>query len=541
MPEMPETGGYLLEVIVVLVAAVISVFLFQRLGLGAVLGYLVAGAVIGPSGFALVANVDTIQALGELGVVFLLFTVGLELPFERIRVMQARTFALGAAQVFVTALAVTGIAILIGASTRTSVVIGGALALSSTAIVLRMLVDRGELTSRFGRSCFAVLLVQDMMVGPFLVLALALGGGGEMLGLALGAAALKAVVAVMAILGIGRVVLRYVFQQVAAVRDPDVFIALSLVVVLTSGFLTSMAGLSMAFGAFLAGMLLAETHYRHQVAADIQPFRGLLLGLFFMSVGMSVDLGLMGSKAGLVIGLAAGLIVLKAAILSGLGLIAGVRPAQALNLGVLLSQGGEFAFVLLGAALGAGVVSGGIAHLLVVVVALTMMATPFLAMLGRLLEREVERRTVVDLETRAEETEDLTNHVVIAGYGRVGAAVAAQLKAAGSDFIAVDLDPHRIIEARAAGLPVYFGDATRPEILEAVHVERARAMVVAVDNPQVALRAVAMVRYIFPDLKIYARAHDDAHARELARAGADTVVPELVATGHRLAGSIIED
>jgi CPA2 family monovalent cation:H+ antiporter-2 len=541
MPEMPETGGYLLEVIVVLVAAIISVFLFQRFGLGAVLGYLVAGAVIGPSGFALVADVHTIQALGELGVVFLLFTVGLELPFERIRVMQARVFALGAAQVFVTALAVTGVAILIGVSPRTSVVIGGALALSSTAIVLRMLVDRGELTSRFGRSCFAVLLVQDMMVGPFLVLALALGGSGEMLGLALGEAVLKAVVAVMAILGIGRVVLRYVFQQVAAVRDPDVFIALSLVVVLASGFMTNMAGLSMAFGAFLAGMLLAETHYRHQVAADIQPYRGLLLGLFFMSVGMSVDLGMTATKAGLVIGLAVGLIVLKAAILSGLGLIARMRPAQALNLGVLLSQGGEFAFVLLGAALGAGVVSGGITHLLVVVVALTMMATPFLAMLGRLLEREVERRTVVELETRVEETEELKDHVVIAGFGRVGRAVGAQLKDAGSDFIAVDLDPHRIIEARAAGLPVYFGDATRPEILEAVHVERARAMVVAVDNPQVALRAVAMVRYIFPELKIYARAHDDAHARELARAGADTVVPELVATGHRLAGSIIED
>ncbi len=538
---MPEAGGYLLEVIVVLAAAVVSVFLFQRFGLGAVLGYLVAGAVIGPSGFALVADVDTIQALGELGVVFLLFTVGLELPFERIRVMQARVFALGAAQVFVTALAVTGVAVLIGVPPRTGVVIGGALALSSTAIVLRMLVDRGELTSRFGRSCFAVLLVQDMMVGPFLVLALALGGDGEMLGLAVGEAMLKAVVAVMAILGIGRVVLRYVFQQVAAVRDPDVFIALSLVVVLASGLMTKMAGLSMAFGAFLAGMLLAETHYRHQVAADIQPFRGLLLGLFFMSVGMSVDFGLTASKAGLVIGLAAGLIVLKAAILSGLALISGMRPAQSINLGILLSQGGEFAFVLMGAALGAGVVSGDIAHLLVVVVALTMMATPFLATLGRLLEREVERRTVVDLETRAEETEELTNHVVIAGFGRVGRAVATQLKDAGSDFIAVDLDPHNIIEARAAGLPVYFGDATRPEILEAVHVERARAMVVAVDNPQVALRTVAMVRYIFPELKIYARAHDDNHARELARAGADTVVPELVATGHRLAGSIIED
>ena len=541
MPEMSEHGGYLLEVIVVLFAAVISVFLFQRFGLGAVLGYLVAGAMIGPSGFALVADVGTIQALGELGVVFLLFTVGLELPFERIRVMQARVFALGAAQVFVTTLAVTGIAVLFGVSTVTSVVIGGALALSSTAIVLRMLVDRGELTSRFGRSCFAVLLVQDMMVGPFLVLALALAPGGESIGLAVGEAVLKAVVAVMAILGIGRVVLRYVFQQVAAVRDPDVFIALSLVVVLASGLMTKMAGLSMAFGAFLAGMLLAETHYRHQVAADIQPFRGLLLGLFFMSVGMSVDLGLTVDRALLVIGLAVGLIVVKAAILAGLGLIARMRPAQALNLGVLLSQGGEFAFVLLGAALGAGVVSGDIAHLLVVVVALTMMATPLLAIAGRQLERAVERRTVVELETRAEETEELRNHVVIAGYGRVGRAVATQLKEAGADFIAVDLDPHRIIEARAAGLPVYFGDATRPEILEAVHVERARAMVVAVDNPQVALRTVAMVRYIFPELKIYARAHDDTHARELARAGANTVVPELVATGHRLAGSIMEE
>ncbi len=541
MPELAETDGYVLEVIVVLVAAVISVYLFQRFGFGAVLGYLVAGAVIGPSGFALVADVHTIQTLGELGVVFLLFMVGLELPFERIRVMQARTFALGAAQVFVTGLAIAGLAVLFGVPPVTAAVLGGALALSSTAIVLRMLVDRGELTSRFGRSCFAVLLVQDMMVGPFLVLALALGQGGEGLGLAVGAAVLKAVAAVMAILGIGRVVLRYVFEQVAAVRDPDVFIALSLVVVLASGLLTKMAGLSMAFGAFLAGMLLAETHYRHQVAADIQPFRGLLLGLFFMSVGMSVDFGLTVAKAGLVIGFAVGLVVLKAVILSGLGLIGGLRPAQAVNLGVLLSQGGEFAFVLLGVALGAGVVSAGVVQLMAVVVSLTMMVTPFLATLGRLLERQVERRTVVELETRPEEAEELTNHVVIAGYGRVGAAVAAQLKVAGSDFIALDLDPHRIIEARAAGLPVYFGDATRPEILEAVHIERARALVVAVDNPQVALRTVAMVRYIFPELKIYARAHDDTHARDLARAGANTVVPEMVATGHQLAGSVFKE
>jgi CPA2 family monovalent cation:H+ antiporter-2 len=541
MPEIADSGGYLLEVIVVLLAAVVSVYLFQRFGLGAVLGYLVAGAVIGPSGLALVANPDRVQTLGELGVVFLLFMVGLELPFERIRVMQGRVFALGAAQIFVTGFAIAVLAILFGLPPVTGAVLGGGLALSSTAIVLRMLVDRGELTTRFGRSCFAVLMVQDMMVGPFLVLAIALGHGGEGLGREVGEALLKAVVAVMAILGIGRIVLRHVFQQVAAVRDPDVFIALSLVVVLASGFMTKIAGLSMAFGAFLAGMLLAETHYRHQVAADIQPFRGLLLGLFFMSVGMSVDLGLTVAKAGLVIGLVVGLIVLKAVILAGLGLLSGMRPAQAINLGILLSQGGEFAFVLIGAALGAGEVSSEIAQLMVVVVALTMMATPSLAIGGRVLERLVERHTVVELEAQPEAAEELTDHVVIAGYGRVGSAVAAQLKAAGSDFIAVDLDPHRIMQARAAGLPVYFGDATKPEILEAVHVERARALVVAVDNPQIALQTVALVRYIFPELKIYARAHDDDHARDLARAGANTVVPEMVAAGHRLAGSIFEE
>ncbi len=541
MPEHAETGGFLLEVIVVLFAAVLFVSLFRRFRLGAVLGYLVAGAVIGPSGLALVTNLETVQALGELGVVFLLFAVGLELPFERIRVMQTRIFVLGAAQIFLTGLAIFGVAVLMGVSTLSAAVIGGALALSSTAIVLRILVDRGELTSQVGRACFAVLLVQDMMVGPFLVLALALGDGGEALGLAVGGALLKAAVAVMAILGIGRIVLRHLFQQVAIVRDPDVFIALSLLVVLASGLMTAMAGLSMAFGAFLAGMLLAETHYRHQVAADIQPFRGLLLGLFFMSVGMTLDVGLTFEKLGLVIVLAVGLVLLKAVLLAGLGLAAGLRAAQSVNLGVLLSQGGEFAFVLLGAALGAGVVLAEDAQILVVVVALTMMATPFLAILGKQLERRVERRTVAALETMPDQAEGLKDHVVIAGYGRVGAAVASQLRSEGTDFIAVDLDPHRVTQARTGGLPVYYGDATRPEILEAVHVERARALVVAVDDPQVALRTVAMVRYIFTDLKIYARAHDDKHALELTKAGADIVIPELVATGQRLAGSIMEN
>jgi voltage-gated potassium channel Kch len=328
-------------------------------------------------------------------------------------------------------------------------------------------------------------------------------------------------------------------MQVAAVRDPDVFVAMSLVVVLATGLMTKAAGLSMAFGAFLAGMLLAETHYRHQIAADIQPFRGLLLGLFFMSVGMSVDAGLAVDKAGLIALFAIGLVILKAGLLTGLGVALGVRLAQAVRLGILLSQGGEFAFVLLGAAFAAGAILEVEAELLVVVVAITMMATPLLAMLGRLVEQRIERRTVAEIETSAEETEALSDHVVIAGFGRVGAAVAGQLRKSGTEFIAVDLDPHRITEARGRGLPVFYGDATRPEILEAVHIDRARAFVVALDQPQTALRVVSMVRYIFPELRVYARARDDRHATELARAGAHIVVPELVATGVKLAGSIV--
>ncbi|MEE8228227.1 MAG: cation:proton antiporter [Kiloniellales bacterium] len=539
MGEIPEYG-YLQEVIVVLIAAVFSVALFQRFGLGAVLGYLVAGAVIGPSGLALVTDLGTINALGELGVVFLLFTIGLELPFDRIRVMQARTFALGAAQVLVTGIAICGIALLMGVRPLTAIVIGGGLALSSTAIVIRLLVDRGELTSRFGRTCFAILIVQDLMVALFLVLVLALSEDDVSLGFALGGAVLKAVVAVMAILGIGRIVMRHIFMQVAAVRDPDVFVAMSLVVVLAIGLMTQMAGLSMAFGAFLAGMLLAETHYRHQVAADIQPFRGLLLGLFFMSVGMSVDFELTVDKAGLIALFAVGLVILKAGLLAGLAVALGVRLAQAVHLGILLSQGGEFAFVLLAAAFTAGVILEVERELLVVVVAITMMATPLLAMLGRVVERRIERRTVAEIESSADEAEALSDHVVIAGFGRVGTAVAGQLKKSGTEYIAVDLDPHRITEARGRGLPVFYGDATRPEILEAVHVERARAFVVALDEPATALRLVSMVRYIFPDLRVYARARDDRHATELARAGAHIVVPELVATGVKLAGSIVE-
>ena len=535
---MPESG-YLIEVIVILLASVISVLLFQRLQLGSVLGYLVAGTVIGPTGLGLVSDLEGTRALAELGVVFLLFTVGLELPFERIRLMRGRAFGLGAAQVVVTSVAIATVALLIGLSGPAAVAVGAGLALSSTAIVLQVLSERGDITTRFGRSAFTVLLIQDLAVGPFLVCVLALGGAAASIPAALGIATLKVAVAVLAILGIGRLVLRHAVLPVAQLRNREIFAALTLLVVLATATLTQLAGLSMAFGAFLAGMLFAETNYRHQVGAVILPFRGLLLGLFFVTVGMSVDLDLIWREGWTVALLVVLLLFGKAALLAGLAWLFGTPGSQALNLGILLAQAGEFGFVLLGVAMASGALGVEDWQLLLVVVALTMVLTPFLGRLGQIVSDRIERREAVRVEDQPEDAEPLSGHVVIAGYGRVGQAVAARLEAAGVRYIAIDLDPHRIAQARHRGLPVFFGDATRPEILDALDLGRARSLVSRSTAPR---RHCNWWRWSATSSLTWrsTRARDSEHARELEELGAHAAVPELVETGFRLAGSILD-
>jgi CPA2 family monovalent cation:H+ antiporter-2 len=533
-------AGYLLEVIVILLASVIGVLATLRLRLGSVLGYLVAGIAIGPSGLGLIHNLGTIGALAEFGVVFLLFAIGLELPLERLKVMPLSVYALGAAQVIVTALAIAGIAVAAGVPPIASAVIGGGLALSSTAIVLQILSERGEMTSRFGRAAFAVLLVQDLAVAPFLVVVVALGQGVDAVPAALGLAALKMIVAVIVLLGAGRIVLRHVFWPVAEIRNPEIFAAMTLFVVLTTGMATQLAGMSMAFGAFMAGMLLAETTYRHQVGAVIQPFRGLLLGLFFVTVGMSIDLALALERIVLILVLLVGLILGKAAILAILAMVGGLGRAAALRLSLVLAQGGEFAFVLLGAGMIGGVLEREIGQVLLVVVGLSLLATPFLAQFGTWMAKYLEAADAVEAGEAALGSETRSGHVVIAGFGRVGSAVAARLQAADIPFVAVDQDPHRIAQARSKGLPVYYGDITRPEILDALNIETARSIVVTVNEPAITSQLVALVSYIFPDLRVYARARDDAHAAELRKMGAHIVVPELVETGFALARSLID-
>lgn len=536
---MPETS-YLQEVVILLVTAVIAVSVTHHLRLGAIMGYLLAGLAIGPTGFALIHDLETVRLLAELGVVFLLFTVGLELPLSRIKVILGSSFYLGALQVVATTLVIAAFASWAGFSTPASLVIGGALAFSSTAMVIRILSDTVGLTSQFGRSAFAVLLVQDLAVPVFLVLALALGAGGDSLWGDLGAAGLKLVVAVIAILGFGRIALRHALLQVALIREREIFIALTLAIVLATAFLAHLAGLSMAFGAFLAGMLMAETPYRHQVAADILPFRGLLLGLFFMTIGMAVDLDLAWQNIGLVALLVFTLLFGKALIISLIARLLKVSFVDSIHLGLLLCQGGEFAFVLFAAAVNINLIARAEAQLLILVVAITMLVTPLIARGAQRLAANLERREAVNLETEPPEIEALSGHVVVVGFGRVGRAVAHQLIGQGRELVAVDLDPHRIAQGRDAGFQVYYGDATQPDILLSLHIEKAGAVVVALDNAKAALQVVALARYIFPDLPVFARARSESHGGELVEAGAHLVVPELVQTGVKLAREVLD-
>jgi len=535
---VPEQN-FIVEAAVVLAAAIVGVLLAERLKLGSVLGYLVAGLIIGPAGFGFVTDIEAVHTLAELGVVFLLFMVGLELPLERIRVMPAAIFWLGGGQMLLTGAAVAAVIVAFGGTASAAVVVGGALTLSSTAIVLRLLSDRHELNSRFGRAAFGILIMQDLVVGPLIVGVLALGQGPDSVAAALGLAFVKAILAMALILGVGRLALRPIFAPVAAARRPEIFAALTLLVVLAAGIATEAAGLSMAFGALLAGMLVAESPYRHQVAVEIQPFRGLLLGLFFMTVGMSLDVAVLRQHIVTILLLTVTLVAGKTLILAGIARLAMLPTGQALRLGLLLSQGGEFAFVLLGVGFGERILSLGDRQQLVVVVILSMMLTPLLAEAGRLLAPRIERRTYGRSEA-APAMVGLKDHVIIAGYGRVGRAVAQRLTAAGITWAALDLDPHRVTQARRQGLQVHFGDADRPEILEAFAVEQARAVVVAVDNPKVALQLTALLHYVLPQIPILARAYDDAHAAELERAGAAHVIPEPAPIGAKIAELILK-
>lgn len=534
---MPQLD-HLHDVLVILVAAIVTVPLVQRLHISPVLGYLIAGIAVGPHALGLIHDLEGTEILAEFGVIFLLFAIGLDLPLRRLIALRRYIFGLGLSQVALTSLVIGLIGYAAGLPAEAALVVGGALALSSTATVLQLLVERREIAERHGRIAVAILLFQDLAVVPLLALLPILAGGSRDIVSALALAGLKAALAIGLILLIGRLLLRPVYAIIAETRNPEIFAATNLFLVLFTGWATAQAGMSMALGAFLAGLLLADSEYRHQVEADIQPFRGLFLGLFFMTVGMGIDLGRVVEHAGPVFGLAAALLAGKALLLFAILRIAGQGGLLAGRVGLLLSQGGEFAFVVFGLAMQLGVLDDDSAQTLLAVVAVTMATAPVFAVLGK---RLAARRTQAEgtPEALAAATGDIRDHVLVAGFGRVGWTVCRLLAHSEVPYLALDVDMERVRRGREQNMPVYFGDASRIEVLRAAGLARARAAVITLDHPRLAEQAVAALRRHDPDLAVVSRARDDAHRRRLEDMGASAVVSEALEASLQLGARVL--
>jgi monovalent cation:H+ antiporter-2, CPA2 family len=527
------------QFLIILIAAVTVVSLFRRLRGSSVVGYLVAGALIGPSGLGLIHDIESTEGVARLGVVFLLFWIGLELSVERILALRRYVFGLGAAQVLVTTLVFWAALRAAGLGNGAALIIGAGLALSSTAVVLRMLVERRELSSHHGRIAFAVLLFQDLAVVPLLTLVPLLGGGGSRILPALSNAFAKTAIAFIAILALGRLALRPVLRHVAHANTPELFTGIVLLVVLGVAWITEQFGLSMALGAFLAGLMMAETEYRPQIEGDIQPFRGVLLGLFFMTVGMGLDLELLRLQALLILGLLLALLCLKAIILSLLSRAFRLPFGVGAGVGLMLAQGSEFGFVLFPLAQQAQVISRDVSQITVLVIGASMAVTPALLHLSGIVLTRLQRHPAGSHGSLADEAQRIRDHVVIAGFGRVGQTLGVLLESLHIPYVALDRDPELVAAARRHGRRVFFGDASQPEVLKAAGLERARLAVSTLDEPGIAGRAVQVLRAARSSLPILARGRDTADCEKLVVAGATAAVPEFVEGSLQLGGVLL--
>ena len=532
-----DPGVSLQSVLVLLASTVVAVALCRRLRLPPMVGYLLTGLALGPHALGLASNPQETQRLAEFGVVFLMFSVGLEFSRTRLFAMRRVVFGLGLLQVLATALITIGIARALGASWQAGAALGGIAAMSSTAIVSKLLSERGELESPHGRHVFGVLLFQDLAVVPLLVLVPALGQPAGGLGTALAVALGKATLALALVVVAGPPIMRGWLGVVARLRSSELFVLNVLLVTLLLAFLTGLAGLSLVLGAFLAGMLISETEYRYQVEEDIQPFRDVLLGLFFVTVGMMLDLQLVYGQWPLVLGLFALLVAAKAALISALARLFGDPPGTSLRVGIALAQAGEFGFVLL--PLAAGLVPQTFLQALLAAMILTMLATPFLISASdrivlRLSRTEWMLRSL-ELHQVATQAMEAERHVIILGYGRNGQRLARLLDAENVRYIALDLDPQRVREAALAGDTVVFGDSARREALIAAGLARAAAVVVTFADVGAALRVLAHIHQLNPTVPVIVRAHDEADIGRLIEAGATEVIPEALESGLMLA------
>jgi len=551
---MHEPGiPHLREALLFLVLAGILIPLLQRFRISNVLGFLVVGLVVGPFGLGRFAGDlpwlswlsfsggPGVAALAEIGVMFLMFSIGLELSTERLWAMRRWVFGAGTLQIVVTAVAVGLIAVRFGHAADTALLIGLILAFSSTAVVMQLLSSRRELGTPTGRSVFSILLMQDLAVVPVLILVGTLGGpsgGGVALSVAI--ALLKAGAAIAFIYLLGRRVIRPLFRWFAASRQADTFMALTLLSSLGIASLTWAAGLSMALGALLAGLLLAETEFRHEVEVTIEPFRGLLMGLFFMSVGMGIDPAAILRNPGWLLAALLGLFVLKSLVVAVIARAFGLATSRSVEAGLMLGQGGEFAFIVIGAALASKLLDADLAASLMLLIGLSLFVTPLFASLGRALGERIERARATPAGGEVELPRGLDGHVVIAGYGRVGQLMSGLLDAQGIAWVAIDDRPATAARFHSKGLPVFVGDAGRVELLRRLGLDSARVVVLTMDQPAAALHALAALRQQWPALPVLARARDEPHAAALRRAGASAVVPETLESALQLGARVLD-
>ncbi len=521
---------YLTDIIILLIAAVIVVPIFQLARLGAVPGFLVAGVVVGPSGLGMISNVSEIGHFAEIGVVLLLFIIGIELKPSRLWSMRRLVFGLGTTQVLITGSALVVLSyFFFDTPPRAAILIGPALALSSTAFVLQILTQQKLLASKYGRASLAVLLLQDLAVVPLLALVPLLAMPELSISEDVGIALAESLLILGTVVVVGRYFLNPVLHRVALAGSPEVFTASAVLIVLGTAMVTDQAGLSMAMGAFLAGLLISDSSYRHQVLAEILPFRGLLLGLFFMSMGMSVNLGLLFDHPLAFMAIAALLIALKAAILFPIAFVFGLKLKISLAVAVVLAQSGEFAMVLFALARQNNLLTEVLFQQLLLIVLLSMVATPILAQFAWRIAKDQQRLEAGDTEEPSDAS------VVLTGFGRVGNRIGEILTGAGVTFVALDCDPRVVAAERKKGHPVYYGDVCQPGILNAVGAVGPEVIIVTLNDPSSTKKVVTSLKELYPGTRIFARGHDLDVCRELSRLGASGVVSENIEASLELA------
>nr|WP_229517445.1 cation:proton antiporter [Massilia oculi] len=529
--------------------------ILQRLRINQVVGFLAVGTLVGPFGLALLAdNVPWLAflalprdqgtaALAEIGVLFLMFMIGLELSAARLWALRRWVFGAGTVQVLASALLLGGGLLLAsGLDTRSALIVGLVLSLSSTAVVMQLLAQQRATGSPLGQAAFAILMLQDLAVVPILLLIGALGGksGGDDVALLAVLTLGKAALAIGLIYLVGGRVVHTLFRSFADHRQPDVFMALILLCTFGIAGLAASAGLSMALGALLTGVVLAETEFKHEVELVIEPFKGLLMGLFFMTVGMSIDTRQMLEAPLLLAGLVAGLVLLKALVVAAVMRVGGHPWSRALEGGLLLGQGGEFVFVAIGYAMSMQVLEPALGARVMLVVGLSLFLTPMLARLGRAIGQRHERARDQLQELGDGALASARGRIIIAGFGRVGQQLAKLLGEQNIPFIAFECDAKLVSRLHAEGKPVYFGNAARPELLHHVHADEAPAIVLTMDHPASAMRAVRGIRRDFPHVRLFVRSRDEKDARALRLAGASVVVPETLEASLQLSAFVLE-